>query len=67
MVQGECKDKREDCKELATQPGYCDFYQQDMANLCPASCNFCGKLIYNVLSISFCFQFFPTTQLFTGQ
>eukprot|EP00794_Sanderia_malayensis_P003702 gene3702-4222_t len=38
---GECVDKRSDCKVLASQNGYCDFYEKDMENLCPTSCRVC--------------------------
>jgi len=40
--KGECKDKRADCKHLASQNGYCDYYEQEMEQLCPASCQFCS-------------------------
>lgn len=40
-----CLDKETiDCKKLAAQTGYCNFFQVEMEKFCPASCNFCGRL-----------------------
>ncbi|XP_065053363.1 uncharacterized protein LOC135682410 isoform X3 [Rhopilema esculentum] len=41
VFKGQCKDSRPDCKDLKAQQGYCQFYQQDMERLCPATCGFC--------------------------